>query len=311
MEFMNWLIIAPDIQDKNAKKIEDFLLKQKEDMPDEIFISSSFSQEELLECVKSLDKASHCVIVNAEKISAFEEYKYILGFLSGKGTDVFIQCNSSDLKFEGLDVEMPGKVRTYSKITELTSALKKEYPKLKEVNNVHNSLIRLLMMGIPFTADSFAYYLEKDKPEIYNMFIDAGMSVNAKTGEGVPLLSIAVRSDHFDQVKWLLGLGADINAISGDRGYTAVMDAVWRKNYEITKYLVDKGADLSVVSSDGQPILVLAVGNGNEKIVRLLLQSGADADLQDSMGMSARGYANLFKKPGMVEAMAQFPKKED
>ncbi|MBR6154329.1 MAG: ankyrin repeat domain-containing protein [Treponema sp.] len=308
---MNWLIIAPDLQNKNVKKIEDFLIKQKEEMPDEIFISSETKQDELLECIKSINKASHCVILDAEKISAFAEYNYIIGFLAGKKVETLIQNNSKDLKFESLEIELTGLIRTYPNFTDLFSALKKDFSRLKEVDDVHNSLIRLLTMGIPFTADSFAHYLEKDKPEIYNMFIDAGMSINAKTSEGVPLLSIAVRSDHFDQVKWLLDLGADINAISGDRGYTAVMDAVWRKNFDITKFLVDKGADLSVVSSDGQPILVLAVGNGNEKIVKLLLESGADADLQDSMGMSARGYANLFKKPGMVEVMAQFPKKEE
>ncbi|HBB43638.1 MAG TPA: hypothetical protein DCZ74_08995, partial [Treponema sp.] len=149
----------------------------------------------------------------------------------------------------------------------------------------------------------------KEKEEICELLLNAGMSVNAKTSDGVPLLSVAVRNDMSDKVKWLLSLGADINAISGDRGYSAVMDAVWRKNYDLTKYLIEKGASLEFISSDGQPILVLAVGNGNVDIVNLLLQNGADPDVQDSMGMSARQYANLFKKPGMVEAMEKFPRK--
>lgn len=304
-------MISPDLQNKNNKKIEDFLLKQKEEMPQKIFISSEITGQELLECTRAINQASHCIILDADKISGLEVYKYILGFLAGKKTRTYIHKNCSDLKFESASIEMPELIRCYSKITDLISALKKDYAGLKEADKAHDSLMTLMTQGIPFTADSFAHYLEKDKPEIYNIFIDAGMPVNVKTSEGVPLLSMAVRSDHFDQVKWLLGLGADLNAVSGDRGYTAVMDAVWRKNYEITKFLVDKGADLSTVSSDGQPILVLAVGNGNEKIVELLLKSGADADLADSMGMSARGYANLFKKPGMVEVMAKYPKKEE
>ena len=134
--------------------------------------------------------------------------------------------------------------------------------------------------------------------------------MNAKTSEGVPMLCVAARNDHMDQIEWLLSLGADINAISGDRGYSPVMDAVWRKNFKITEYLIKKGADLGIVSTDGQPILVLAVGNGNEKIVKLLLESGADPDVKDSMGMSARQYANLFKKPGLVDLMEKFPPKE-
>ncbi|MBQ3650337.1 MAG: ankyrin repeat domain-containing protein [Treponema sp.] len=103
--------------------------------------------------------------------------------------------------------------------------------------------------------------------------------------------------------------GADIDAISSDRGYSPVMDAVWRKNFDITKYLISKGADLSFVSSDGQPILVLAVGNGNVDIVKILLENGADPDIKDSMGMSAREYALLFKKKPMIELMEKFPKK--
>ena len=87
------------------------------------------------------------------------------------------------------------------------------------------------------------------------------------------------------------------------------MDAVWRKNYEITEYLIEAGADLSVVSSDGQPILVLAVGNGDARLVDLLLKNGANADLKDSMGMSAREYANLFKKNGIDKLMLKYPQK--
>ena len=64
------------------------------------------------------------------------------------------------------------------------------------------------------------------------------------------------------------------------------------------------------MSSDGQPILVLAVGNGDAKIVEVLLKAGANPDIQDSMGMSARSYANLFKKADLVKILNKFPKKE-
>ena len=59
------------------------------------------------------------------------------------------------------------------------------------------------------------------------------------------------------------------------------------------------------MSSDGQSILVLAVGNGNSKIVKLLLNSGADPDVKDSMGMSARDYASLFKNEELMKLMGK------
>ena len=79
----------------------------------------------------------------------------------------------------------------------------------------------------------------------------------------------------------------------------------------MTKVLIDNKADLHVMSLDGQSILVLAVGNGDKKIVDLLVSSGADPDVKDSMGMSARGYAKLFKKEDLVEIMARVPEKTE
>ena len=73
---------------------------------------------------------------------------------------------------------------------------------------------------------------------------------------------------------------------------------------------IKAGADLSIMSTDGQPILVLAVGNGNVKIVEALLKAGADPDVKDSMGMSARSYASLFKNEDLIKLMNQYPKKE-
>ena len=89
------------------------------------------------------------------------------------------------------------------------------------------------------------------------------------------------------------------------------MDAVWRKNFQITDFFISKGADLNLISSDGQPILVLAVGNGDAKIVDLLLKNGANPDLKDSMGMSARTYASLFKRGDLVELINKYPPKEE
>ena len=103
-------------------------------------------------------------------------------------------------------------------------------------------------------------------------------------------------------------LGADINAISEDRGYTAVMDAVWRGNEKITKYLISKGADLNTINKEGQNNLILAVGANRESLVKLLAENGADPDVKDMMGMSAYNYAVLFKKQKLVEILTPYHK---
>ena len=167
---------------------------------------------------------------------------------------------------------------------------------------------KLLDRGIPFTSDCFATYIAKNKMEIFNEFLEAGMEVNCRDDLGTPMLNIACRNDNFEFVEVLLGLGAELNAISEDRGYTAVMDAVWRGNEKITKYLIDKGAELNTINKEGQTNLVLAVGANRENIVKLLAENGADPDVKDMMGMSAYNYATLFKKQKLVDILKPYHK---
>ncbi len=309
MNHMNWLIIAPEVKNTNLKEIENLLYDKGIENPCEIFLDTDKSNEEIYETYRTVMRATHCVVLDAGKMSLKPEYIFISGMLSGNRCQTFVLSDENDERTKAVCSFSSGQIKFFSSIDDLTKKLSADFSDLEKQDLQHNSLVKLFTMGIPFTADSMAHYIEKEKEEICELLLNAGMSVNAKTSDGVPLLSVAVRNDMSDKVKWLLSLGADINAISGDRGYSAVMDAVWRKNYDLTKYLIEKGASLEFISSDGQPILVLAVGNGNVDIVNLLLQNGADPDVQDSMGMSARQYANLFKKPGMVEAMEKFPRK--
>ena len=307
---MNWLVISHDMQDEKIRAVEDFLYGKNGTEPYEIFLKDPMDSEGLYDCMKHTLQSTHCRGLDCDRLVNQPDFVFLLGVLTGKRVQTFIQGNREKAgRFSDLDTDGQGLFKCFDDMEGLLGHLESKFPDFERYEYEHNSLIQLFTMGIPFTADSFAHYLEKDVVDVYRLFIHAGMVVNARTSEGVPMLSVAARNDHMDQIEWLLSLGADIDAISGDRGYSAVMDAVWRKNFKITEYLIKKGADLSIVSTDGQPILVLAVGNGNEKIVRLLLENGADPDIKDSMGMSARQYANLFKKPGMVELMGKYPEK--
>lgn len=186
--------------------------------------------------------------------------------------------------------------------------LNKNYKNIAENAVKRLAKNRLLERGIPFTPDCFATYIAKDKLKIVNEFLEAGMSINEKDDAGVPMLNIACRNDNFDFVTTFLELGADLNAVSDDRGYTAVMDAVWRGNEKITKYLIEKGADLNTINKEGQTNLILAVGAGHENIVRLLAENGSNPDIKDAMGMSAYTYAVLFKKTRIAEILKPFHK---
>ena len=310
MYAMNWIIIAPDLKNKHLKEVEDFLENKHGFVPIEIYVYEGISREEFVDGLKHVMQSTHCIILDGMSMMGLDDYKFLMGVLSGKGIRTFVHSGGVKEPITFSDYGYNPLLEVFPEVSELLSYLDENFETYLALDRQRQALIQLFAMGYPFTSDCFATFLEKDDTEKCQLFLDAGMQVNARTSEGVPLICVATRADCAEKVKWLIDAGADINAISKDRGYSAVMDAVWRKNFELTKYLIDLGADLSVVSSDGQPILVLAVGNGNLQIVELLLEKGADPDMQDSMGMSARGYANLFKKPGMVEAFEKYPRKE-
>ncbi len=79
-----------------------------------------------------------------------------------------------------------------------------------------------------------------------------------------------------------------------------MIDACTGKAVEIVKDLIAVGADVNLKSKDGQSALVIAVGLNDKETVEELLKAGANPDDPDALGASARKYASLFNKPGMM-----------
>ncbi len=300
---MKWLILS-DNKDL-VTKCTDFL--NSSNKKDKV-ISSSLSLKGLKDNKKHLKELAACIIYadneNSIDVTLGSALSTIFGFFSAEkitvitnlsilygnsifGKDIAIGCNSSD---------------------ELFNSLSKKYNKISDEASMRIAKQKLLDRGIPYTSDCFGTYIAKNKPEIVHQFLEAGMSINARDDLGTPMLNIACRNDNFEFVEMILDLGAEINASSDDRGYTAVMDAVWRGNEKITKYLISKGADLNTINKEGQNNLILAVGANRESLVKLLAENGANPDVKDMMGMSAYNYAVLFKKEKLVEILKPYHK---
>lgn len=65
-------------------------------------------------------------------------------------------------------------------------------------------------------------------------------------------------------------------------------------NYKIVKLLIEKGADVNIKGySDVTPIMSASIG-GNLEIVRLLYESGANVNSTNSHGMTALMWASVF-----------------
>ena len=103
----------------------------------------------------------------------------------------------------------------------------------------------------------------------------------AKTESGGDKLCTAVRSGDLQAVKKQLANGADINAGDSEFGVTALSWAAFLGDTKIVKFLIESGAELDVKNQDGGTPLHSAAFLGRTEIAELLIQKGADVNAKN------------------------------
>lgn len=300
---MKWLTILDDSLNlesiKNILKISDSKCSIKNFEISDFSVQKSFKDN-------FSNYAAALIFSNEKTLQNINDIFFVTGFFYAKSIPVITNIKEIQNLYASKNSEKNGIY--FSKSPDDFFLENKKLSSIIKNSSKRLSKDALLERGIPFTSDCFASYIAKNKEEIFNEFICAGMDVNARDDMGVPMLNIACRNDNFEMAETLLDLGAELNAVSDDRGYTAVMDAVWRGNEKITKFLISKGADLNTISKEGQSNLILAVGANRPELCQILAEAGADPDIKDMMGMSAYSYANLFRKQTLVDILKPYHK---
>ncbi len=98
---------------------------------------------------------------------------------------------------------------------------------------------------------------------------------------------IAVAEDDLASLERLLAEGTNINASKGKYKTTILMEAAVRGNLKVIKLLLDKGANIDMVDQDGWTALMGATVQGRTEPVRLLLEHGADVNAKNCNGETA------------------------
>lgn len=171
----------------------------------------------------------------------------------------------------------------------------------EEARIVNEAKAALDRAELPFTRETFCRCVSEGELKAVELFFRAGMSADVADARGVPALSLAVRDAHRTLIAPLMAHGARIDAVSADRGNTALMDAAANGDLETVKELIRAGADLNRCSKNGQTALILAVGKGSVDVAAHLIEAGADHTVADSLGMSAYAYARLFKQQRILD----------
>ena len=270
--------------------------------------TSDFSLSKIRKTIKQFEKLSLILIFKEDNVNITSEELSTLSSITGFAVakDILVLTNIKELY--NLSFLQKDSIVYLKTKNEFINYIKQKYESISLNDTKRSSKKKLLEKGIPFTPDCFGTYIAKDKTDICNLFISGGIDINSRDENGTPMINIAVRNDNEELVKKFIKLGADINAVSEDRGYTPVMDAVWRGNLELTKLFIKEGAELNTINKEGQTNLVLAVGANKTKIMEALAKAGADPDIKDQMGMSAYGYASLFKKEEILSILEPYHK---
>jgi ankyrin repeat protein len=143
------------------------------------------------------------------------------------------------------------------------------------------------------------YAVSADKDEVLVALLAGGANPNT---DGGLALALAALSDNMEAVQALVDKGADVNAQAGLYRSAPIHWACKNGNLEMVAFLLSRGAHLNVVNDGGWTPLV-AASTKNPDVARLLLSKGAPVDQRDGYGYTPLMYAAKGANLEMIEVL--------
>lgn len=143
----------------------------------------------------------------------------------------------------------------------------REKPLLEQTNTWGESLLQMSL----------------DRPDLFQMLLDAGADVTYENSQQQAILNYAVTKCDVNAVKLLLSLAREKNVNihhPDSQGWTPILDATgFRPHAEIVRLLMEHGARLSDTTPNGSSPFHLAAQEIRPDILRILLEYGMPEDL--------------------------------
>lgn len=134
----------------------------------------------------------------------------------------------------------------------------------------------LLDRDAEFNDEIFLMAIEYGHKSLVKRMLSKGASVNAQGREGTAL-QLAIRSKDIETARALLADNSiEIDARGGKHGATALQLALVAGSEEIVHELLLKGASANAEGGSFYKPLTAATASGNEKLIRLVIDAGAD-----------------------------------
>lgn len=285
-----------------VKTIKNIILSHKCDVM--LYNDASIFQSNIESPHNIMKDITHIIFMYSDKKTLHNNFIFFSGYALGANIPIILISDTIDSYIPKQWLKL-FTILAYNSFASFFEEEKKRFntEKIKEI-----ARNQLLQKGYSLFNSNYVQVIKENKLEIAKLFINAGFSPSEVDNLGTPVLSIAVRERHIDMVKLLIKEGANVNATSKDRNYTALMDAAQIGELEISRVLLQSNANPNTQSKDGQTALILAVGRQDIKIIDILLKSHSDYSLKDCMGMSSLDYANLFKNKDILNLFEEAQK---
>lgn len=261
--------------------------------------SSQWRETPISELPHLLSDLLHFVVIPPEDPDSEAWFSFIMGYASGKEIGVSIYCprETATLPVWHMDSTV------HTALDDLVKNVSYEYRTAFGLACMDRARDEIVQRGYGITDDAFASVVTDGNAELVELFLQLGMSGDTVNSSGVPVLNLAVRGGHLPLIEILLAKDVNVNAVSADRGNTALVEAASRGMTSLVRLLLESGAEPDIQTRSGQTALMLAVAEGHLADAEVLLEAGANPDMADKLGMSARKYASLFKHESLLPLM--------
>lgn len=164
---------------------------------------------------------------------------------------------------------------------------------------------------------------EEGEVEVVRMLLDQGVSVEIADSMGRTPLELAIRANRADVVELLLERRAKIAPVvredrmtisfigsSAPVAHLVTLGEPPEAVRRILTLLKERGLDVNSPLEGGRTMLMVAAGHGPASTIELLLEQGADPDLQDDAGRNASDYARIPERQEIRDTIEQWKKRE-
>lgn len=210
-------------------------------------------------------------IYRSETVFMVKNYKWTIGILISAGCDTNLcpLSNMSPLHYAA---------GTWQG-TQLVNTLIKAGAEVNRNTDISSPLMTAISKNKTVNTD------------IVRALINAGADVNYKNPSKRSVLHVAVAKSLDISVKDLLAAGADANSLDSE-GISPLWVAVCENNISIAPLLLEYGANVNYAHKQfNMSLLCRASSNGNEKMVKLLLDHNADVNMSTILGATPLHYA--------------------